>query len=179
MSDRNEAVTLIQSTFDRCCEAFCRFFTVRTGGREDLVDDLMQQLWMQARLKCDDLRQNNPEPWLWRIAQNLLRQHWRREGQSPVSAAKVNSGLARSLGARFDTEDLPVDALVQRETQDQLLLALTGLPAEVQELLIGYYFEGRSHAVLASALGVTERSIEGRLYRARLALRDRLAHLDM
>ncbi len=70
-----------------------------------------------------------------------------------------------------------MEALARKEVQDQLLLALTGLSGDAQELLIGSYFEGRSHAELASMLNVSERAIEGRLYRARVALRDKLAHL--
>jgi len=178
MSDSTENVTSIQSTFDRCGQAFCRYFTVRTGGDTHLVDDLMQRLWLRARLKCAGLRQDNPEPWLWRIAQNLLRQHWRDSGRSASERVKAAPELARTLARRFDAEDLPAETLARKEVQEQLLLALTALPGEAQELIVGFYFEGRSHAELAAMLGLGERAVEGRLYRARAALRDKLAHLE-
>jgi RNA polymerase sigma-70 factor (ECF subfamily) len=82
------------------------------------------------------------------------------------------------LARRIDTEDLPEEVLLRKEVQDQLLLAMTALPSEVQELLIGFYFEGHSQVELAATRGVSERAIEGRLYRARLAFRDKLADLE-
>ena len=136
MNDSTETVTRVQRTFERCADAFCRYFAVRTGGDVHLVDDLMQQLWLQARLRCDGLRQDDPEPWLWRIAQNLLRAHWRRRGPSPTDRIIADSVLARSLAARFDTEDLPVDELARQDVREQLLLALTELSSEAQEVLI-------------------------------------------
>ena len=61
---------------------------------------------------------------------------------------------------------------------DQLLLAITELTSEEQELIVGHYFHGRSHDELAAECGLSPRAIEGRLYRARRALREKLWHLD-
>ena len=178
MGDQTVAA-VIERTIERCCQSFFRYFTVRTDGNMHLVDDLMQQLWLQARLRRDDFRGDNPEPWLWRIAQNLLREHWRKQERSPVSRLQADPKLARSLAVRFDAEDLPEEVLVRQETRNQLLLALTDLPNDAQELLIGFYFNNRSYVDLASSLDISERAVEGRLYRARLALRDKLANLEM
>ena len=179
LAEPSGAHALVQETFERCGQALCRYFTVRVRGDSHLVDDLMQQLWLQARLHCGALRHDAAEPWLWRIAQNLLRAHWRRQGRTSGDRIQADPALARSLGVRFDTEDLPADTLARQEVRDQLLLALTELSASTQELLIGCYFEDRSQADMAITLGITERAVEGRLYRARLALRDKLAHLGI
>lgn len=167
----------VQRGFERCADAFCRYFTVRLGDAH-LVDDLMQQLWLRARLAAGDLRGENPEPWLWRIAQNLLREAHRRRGRALPQGAVADAALAAQLAARIDTADLPEELLARREARDQLLLALTALPAEAQDLIVAFYFDGHSQAELAQRYQVSERAIEGRMYRARLALRDRLAHLD-
>ena len=71
----------VDRVFDRCARAFCRYFAVRTGDNQHTVDDLMQQLWLQARRKAYSVRQPNAEAWLWRVAQNLLRAHWRSRAQ--------------------------------------------------------------------------------------------------
>lgn len=164
----------VAACFERCADAFCRFFAVRTGD-DHLVDDLMQQLWLRARLAADALRAENAEPWLWRIARNLLHEARRRRGPELPRGAVPDGVLSQRLAKLLDTQDLPDAVLARRESRDQLLLGLTSLPAESQELLIGFYFEERSQAELARRYGVSERAIEGRLYRARAALRDRLA----
>ena len=65
----------------------------------------------------------------------------------------------------------------RREGRDQLVLALTGLPTADQELIVGRYFQGRSHTDLAADLGISARAVEGRLYRARRVLLEVLANL--
>jgi RNA polymerase sigma factor CnrH len=177
MSDADNRRAAVQQAFERCEQAFCRYFTVRVGGDTDIADDLMQQLWLRSRLAAADLQDANPEPWLWRIAQNLLREH-RRNRHRTGDWIAAQPELARMLAQRFDTEALPAEVLARREVQQQLLLALTELASEEQELLIGFYFESQSHAALAERLSISERAVEGRLYRARQALRDRLAHLE-
>ena len=164
--------------FDRCSREICRYFTVRTAGDEHLVDDLMQQLWLQARRKAYSVRLPNAEAWLWRVAQNLLRAHWRSRARRPQQVPLADPQLAAELARRFDTEELPTEVLARKEVRDQLLLALTALPGAAQELLLGHYFHGLSHAVLAVAHGISERAVEGRLYRARKMLREKLKHLE-
>ncbi len=173
------AGTEIQHAWDRCCQSFCRYFTVRTTGDVHLVDDLMQQLWLRATIKSADLRRGEPEPWLWRIAQNLLREHRRNHSSRLEQRAVADPGLAKDLAKRFDSEDMPPELLARWEVRDQLLLALTSLPGEDQELLIGHYFEGLSHAELALSRNISARAVEGRLYRSRQSLKDRLAHLNI
>jgi len=174
MADPEE---IVQQVYARCAQAFCRFFTVRVGGDPHTVDDLMQQLWLRARLQARALRDPNPEPWLWRIARNLLREHYRPRSRTPGDEPLAQPDLARRLAQRFDTEDLPPETIARKEVQDQLLLAITEMTGDEQTLLIGRYFEGRTHTELAAILNISERAVEGRLYRARIALREKLAHL--
>ncbi len=178
MKEPGDSASAVQRTFERCGPSLFRYFAVRTGQDGHLVDDLMQQVWLQAHMHAADLRDGNPEPWLWRIAQNLLRGQRRKPVPCSLEGAVADPDLARILAERFDTENLPEEVLARKEVRDQLLLALTELSAEEQELLVGFYFEGRSHAELGEKLNISERAVEGRLYRARLALRDRLAHLE-
>ena len=90
----------------------------------------------------------------------------------------AQSEVARKLAEAIDSQPLPPDWLAQREVQDQLRLAITGLPAADQDVIFRFYFTGESYEQIAEALGITPRGVEGRLYRARGALRDKLAHLQ-
>lgn len=178
MVDPVSARTDIDEAWQRCCQSFCRYFAIRTGGNDHLIDDLMQQLWLKSRIKRNDLRATEAEPWLWRIAQNLLREHRRKNKNNLERRVMADPSLAGKLARQFDTEEMPLEVLERREVCDQLLLALTGLPNGEQELLIGHYFEGRSQRELAAALDISDRAVEGRLYRARLALKNKLEHLN-
>jgi len=178
-SDRGTpAVPRIEAAFDRCADALYRFLVVRAGGDVHLADDLMQQLWVQAR-HLDGTPDGEVEFRLRAIARNLLRTHWRRESRHAKHVPLADPRAAADVARQLVGGELPGESLERREMHDQLLLALTELPAEQQDLLVAVYFRGCSHAQLAARLGVSERAIEGRLYRARGALREKLEHLDI
>lgn len=61
----------VEQLFDRYAPVFWRFFAVRTGSDQHAADDLMQQLWLQARLKGSSVRFGKAEAWLWQVAQGL------------------------------------------------------------------------------------------------------------
>lgn len=168
----------IEAAFDRCSSALYRYLAVRTGGDTHLADDLMQQLWLKAVASGDHLPVDELEFWLRGVAKNLIRTHWRTQARRLTLIPLPQPELAAELADRLVNEEWPPLLLERQEVRDQLLLALTELPGEQQELIIGHYFHDRSHAGLAAEMNVSERAVEGRLYRARQALRKKLQHLD-
>lgn len=154
-----------------------RYLIIRAGGDRHVADELMQQIWIACRSAT---QQFHPEPaaWLWSVARNQLAAHRRRQTSRPTHVPIENPAAAAELAARMSESDFP-DALAQRrELQDQLMLALTELPGDAQDLLIDHYFHGVTHDALAGRLGVGVRAVEGRLYRARQQLRERLAPFE-
>lgn len=168
--------TDLADAFDRCSTAVYRYLVVRTGDVH-VADDLMQQLWLSAQ-RTENVPAAELEFWLRGIAKNLLRTHWRKIARRPAHVPIADQSLASALADRLATEALPSADLERREVHDQLMLAITALPAEQQELIIEHYFAQRSQKEIAAALGTSERAIEGRLYRARVALRESLSHLE-
>ena len=166
----------VEQVFDRCAAALARYFHVRSGD-EGLVDDLMQQLWLSA-IRRAPRQAAEVEPWLWTVARNLLRTHWRRSGRRAAHLPLPDPHLAAALSEQLVDAEHPERLMERREARDQVLLALTALPAAEQDLIAAHYFQGESHAVLAGRLGLSVRAIEGRLYRARAALRERLRHVE-
>lgn len=161
----------------RNARSLFRYFLVRTGRDAHLSDELMQQLWIACREASGQLA---PEPvrWLWTVARNLVAAHWRRTRSRPAQLPIADPRIAAELAERLADDDLPDDLLEKKEVHDQLLLALTTLDGDVQDLLVDHYFHGLPHDALAGRLGIGARAVEGRLYRARQQLRERLASLD-
>ena len=170
----------LTSAHARLSPALYRFFMVRTGSQRDVCDDLMQQLWAAAAKNAGHVPAAELEFWLRATARNLLATHWRRRASRPVHVPLADPTLSSRLAERLTSEPLASSILQQREVRDQLLLALTDMPAEDQDLLIAHYVEGVPQAALAERFipPLSARAVEGRLYRARQALRKRLEHLD-
>ncbi len=163
----------VREWFDAAAPGVFRFVAVRAGGDGPLVDDLMQQLWIAAARSGDRLSRAEAETWLRTVAKRLLITHWRREGVRAAVPLDDAGGAAAAMlgepGSAIDSEGL-------RQT---LRLALTELTSEDQDLLIGHYVKGASQADLGQRLGVSERAVEGRLYRARRALRAALEGMGL
>lgn len=168
----------IEAAFDRFSPAIYRYVLVRVGGDTHLADDLMQQLWLAASNNDRPAPAEQLEFWLRGIARNLVRQHWRQVGQRPHQVPLSDPALGAQLADRLADEELPEKVLEAEQVRDQLMLAMTALMAGEQALIVGRYFQGRCNAELAAELGLSERAVEGRLYRARKALQQQLKELD-
>jgi len=166
---------VLREVFDRSAGALYRFVLVRVGGNRDVADDLLQQTC------CEAARHPRPpdgrdacEAWLRGIARNLVRRHWRNHKREADVIPLEDAALANRLADDLESRPLPPDVLIQQESVTQLLLALTSLSAADQSLIVDYYFEQRPQAVIARELGVSEKSVESRLYRVRGRLRTAL-----
>lgn len=171
-------VEALQNAYDRCAPSIYRFFMARTSNDGHTCEDLMQQLWLAlasnaARVPVDQL-----EFWLRGVARNLLNTHWRKRSRRVADYPAASPAQAgRELADRIGAERLPASILEKQEVRDALLLAVTDLPSGDQDLILAHYFEGVPQTELANRLGMSARAIEGRLYRARQALREKLTRL--
>lgn len=152
-----------------------RMLMVRTRNDAALCDDLMQQLWLAARKVPADLTLERFQPWLRGVAKNILASHF-RSASSPSRMVTADPALAMQIASMLESPT-PGEMLSGKEVREQLLLALTELDSADQELLIAHYVHGQSFAVLAERWTMSERAVEGRLYRARKELRQTLTRL--
>jgi RNA polymerase sigma-70 factor (ECF subfamily) len=174
--DRRE---VLRGVFEHTADGLYRYILFRVGGDRHVADDLLQQTCCEAaRHRQPPVRHDDCEAWLRGIARNLVRQHWRRRAGTPRRLPLDDAGRAATLVDDMESRPLPIDSLIRQEAADQLLLAITALNAADQDLIFGFYFNGRSQAAIARELGVTEKCIESRLYRARGRLRDALRNLE-
>jgi len=165
----------LEAAFDAAAGGLYRFVCVRVGGDGHLTDDLMQQLWLEASGSESRPRDvAELEPWLFGIARNLVRNHWRRVGSRPAHLPLPDPEVARELAEKLTTGPLTEEDQDRGDLMHQLALAITELPAGQQALFVGHYCEGKTFEQLAEQADTSVRSVEGRLYRIRRRLRERL-----
>lgn len=163
----------LQRVFASCCDGLYRYLLVRVGSR-DAADDLLQQAcFIAAGKRRLPEALDECEAMLFGIAKNLVKKHWRRErvrGRH-VPLLDVDAAGGAALVEAMDSGPLPSGTLESGETARRLQLAVTMLPSSQQHLVYAFYFQGRSHTEIASARGVTPKSVETQLYRIRARLR--------
>ena len=137
---------------------------------EDALQNALASTWM-ARAKLDP--QKPVAAYLTTVTLNKCRDRLRRHR------------VARLLSLATIGTDIPVAADEpdpDTEIADRQLLAhvtreIDRLPLRLREALVLVAIEGRSHTEVAGLLGVTNKAVETRVYRARQRLREKIDFL--
>lgn len=169
----------LRRVFSARCDAIYAFIVVRVGGDRDAADDLLQQTCYEAARK-----RRVPEPddaceaWLFGIARNLVRRHWRTQKRRGILLPLGDHETGRNVAEKMQAGALSAESINDSKLVTQLMLAITSLPASDQQLIFAFYFDGRSQQQIAEQQDTTAKSIEARLYRLRSRLRDKLQSLE-
>jgi RNA polymerase sigma-70 factor (ECF subfamily) len=147
--------------FDRHLDEIYRYLARRVGP--DAGSDLASEVFTTAFAQRGryDPAQPRAIPWLYGIAANLMRRHYRTEQRR--LRAHARDGARRTL------------ASTEHETPDpELALALTRLSQGDREVLLLFAWAGLEYEQIATALSLPVGTVRSRLHRARTQLRAEL-----
>jgi RNA polymerase sigma-70 factor (ECF subfamily) len=136
-----------------------------------IAEDLAAETFAIAYRQWDRLDHSRPvRPWLYGIAANLLRHHWRAERR--MLRAYARTGLDTLSASDDEASTERADAQGQ---QRALAAALAELNSGELETLLLHAWAELSDAEIAEALSVPIGTVKSRLHRGRACLRNRLA----
>ena len=139
---------------------------VATADRDDLFQEVFLRVHRAAGPNgTSELPTGPVAPWLFTIAVNLVRSHYRK---ASVRKIMTLDGAAGETTA--STNELPDRALESRRELAWLDAAMARLPLEQREALVLSTIEGLDIAEVAIALDVPADTVKTRVRRARLAL---------
>jgi len=130
-------------------------YLARVSGNPALADDLLQESFF--RFLCADHPTDgevSARRYLFRIATNLLRDHWRRPRAASIQDIPEELFRTRDHSAASDSKAMLGPALKAMRPRDRQLLWLA-------------YAEGYSHREIAEITGLASASIRLLLFRAR------------
>jgi len=154
-------------------DALYRFILVRVGSDVHAAEDVLQQTALVALTHARaPASAEDQEGWLRGIAKNLVLRHWRTARRDAATAPNSKSRLALELLTRLQAPEPVETRLLHDEQREQLLRSVAELTHEEQALLYAFYRQGKTRGQIAQDLGVTDKSVESRLYRARCRLRE-------
>jgi RNA polymerase sigma-70 factor (ECF subfamily) len=133
-------------------------YLARRVGRQG-ADDLFGEVWLRAYAAraTYDSRLGDHLPWLYGIARNVVRAHWRQQQRGEAILLTLPTDPWADADER-------VDAASQL---DQLRLALALLSAEEREVLLLVAWERLTPAEVARVLDIPQGTARSRLHRAR------------
>jgi RNA polymerase sigma-70 factor (ECF subfamily) len=132
-----------------------RAYLVRVSGNPTLADDLMQESYLRFLCAtCPEGGEVNYRRYLYRIATNLLRDHWRRPRTACIEDVPERLLAARDRLSRIDSQASLDPALLQMRPRERQLLWLA-------------HAEGYTHREISEITGLNAASIRLLLFRAR------------
>ena len=141
-------------------EGVYRFFYYRTQTKED-AEDLTHEVFIRM-VRSIGTQTGVFSAWLFRIARNLLVDHYRKEGKNTVIALEEIDKALPAL--RTKDAQAPLKAEEIRST-------LSVLTDEQREVIVRKFFEGYTNQEIAEDLGKTAGAVKLLQFRALGALR--------
>jgi RNA polymerase sigma-70 factor (ECF subfamily) len=152
-------------------------FLCRLTGNETDANDLAQETFVRVfKARAGFRLEQKFSTWLFAIAANLARNHFRWRGRHPqISLETEGAEPGRTLGGTLPADGpAPNEELLAAERARAVRQAVAELPAELREAMVLCEWEECSVAGAAAILKATPKAVEARLYRARQRLRERL-----
>jgi RNA polymerase sigma-70 factor (ECF subfamily) len=152
-------------------------FLCRMVGNEDDANDLAQETFVRVFRARTSFRTNEKfSTWLYTIAANLARNHFRWRARHPNVSLEAETGNSeQTLGATLPANGpAPNEQALAAERDTAVRDAVGKLPDDLREAIVLCEWEERSLAEAAAILETTPKAVESRLYRARGILRERL-----
>jgi RNA polymerase sigma-70 factor (ECF subfamily) len=130
---------------------------------DDTAHEIASEAFVRLLSKWQRLdKLENPQGYLYMIATNLVRDHWRKTERERRAMSKAVAGAEREPYSD-PSQDVDVRAL------------LAGLPAKLREPFLLHYYAGFGLKEIAALLKKPEGTIKADLYHARAKLKEALA----
>ncbi|MGF1467940.1 MAG: RNA polymerase sigma factor [Sandaracinaceae bacterium] len=140
--------------------------TMRHLRNEELAREVVQQTFFQVHAARFDFRRDKKlRPWIFTIAMNLVREHYRRAKRRKETVLDEARAEAAPQGR------MPIEV---RERADLLHQALRTLPDSQREVVELHWFKELPFAEVAMIVGASEGAVRVRAHRAYRKLRDLL-----
>jgi RNA polymerase sigma-70 factor, ECF subfamily len=154
-------------------------YLLSLAENRSIAEDLFQETWIRVLEHGDQYDgRSNFEPWLFRIARNLVIDRLRR--RKPLVSME---GLAESLGLEAADGLMPaehssqLDHVARSEARENVAGALGQIPVAHREVLTLRFQEELSLEEIAGIVGAPLSTVKSRLYRGMEMLREKLERL--
>lgn len=169
---QNDIIELLQQQDTRGLTAFCQHYTpllryiiapivVDAQEREACLSEVTMRIWEKSVRYSS--KKGSWTAWITAIARNTALSYARKAARSPEL-----SELTEQIAS---PEPTPEEVLLQKEREQAVMHALEQLSKKERILFYRKYYYRQPISQIAAELELTERSVEGKLYRLKKKLR--------
>lgn len=158
--------------FSRLVEKYTNYvFSICFGVLQDthIAQDVTQEAFLKAYTSIQRFEQDSFKSWLARIATNASIDHLRKRQRDSLRVQHLEDETDRESQIQPSAE---VEAM-QQLRQQQLRKLVASLPEHYRVVVDRYYFQEQGYRQIAQELGISEKTVESQLYRARKLIKTR------
>lgn len=148
--------------YDQYIEKIYRFVFLKVNS-QDIAQDICSETFLKGWESFKEQKIDNPQAFLYRIARNLVIDHYREKGRTNVVSAEYST--IPDPRASFE------EKIALNSDLDQVKKALANLNDDYQNVVVLRYLEDMPISEIARALDKTEDATRVTLHRALKALK--------
>jgi RNA polymerase sigma-70 factor, ECF subfamily len=156
--DREAAEDLFNACYPRLAG-----WVRRLVDDDDTAHEIASEAFTRLLARWSGL--DSPQSYLYMIATNLVRDHWRKSGRERRAIRSLTAAVPADP-AYYPAQDVDVRGLIE------------GLPARLRSVFLLHYYAGFPVREVASMLGRPEGTIKADLHHARARLKAALGDTD-
>ncbi len=158
-------ISVLGKAFSSLARPLFLFLVRRTGGDTELAREIVQETYVAAEKSLATFQKKSTLfTWVCKIALHKLADYYRRKVNR---SSMVFVPLAGHLDQLVDPQITPLERLSLEELVESVKKCLNLLPNRYKQLLQLRYYENLSYQEISLRVGLSERSVEGLLYRAK------------
>lgn len=141
----------------------CWHYTHHQEDAADCLQEAMLKAWKAIKTYRGDCSLSS---WLYRIAATVCLDFLRKQKRLPETESADE--MAEEEGfSPADDSPTPDEAVIRRESADNIRAAIDSLPAEMRTVIILYALQGLGYEEIAASMGTSVGTVKSRLNRAR------------
>lgn len=149
-------------------KAYVFAIILRFVDNMDDAQDIAQEVFLQIYRSLPSFQPDHLKAWVGRITTNKAID-WKRKKQRSVQGNELSDiDLGKPL---VDSLPNPEEAFISKEREVYIRELCGNLPGRYRTVLIKYHFQDKSYQQIAREEGISVKTVETRLYRARKHLR--------
>ena len=145
--------------YDQCIDKIYRFIFLKVNSKE-IAQDLCSETFLKGweSFKTSEKEIENPQAFLYRIARNLVVDHYREKGRTQV----VSTDFVSLIDPRINLEK---DASLNFDLE-QVKTSINKLKDDYQTVVVWYYLEDISVPEIAKMMDKSEQATRVMIHRA-------------
>lgn len=148
-------------------------YAYRLVGDYQWAEEILQETFLRAYSRAETFRKGaRVSTWLYRIAMNLCYDHLRSPRNRPKLSLSQPLDRGEDGGTDFgdrleSAEDAPEERAAETETARLVREAIAELPERERNVLVLRHYQGLKFREIAEVTGLTQRTVQNCLRRAR------------